>query len=130
VKVRRFDPDDDLIIVKARVYGKHEGRLLNLALDTAASHTHVLPDVIDELGYSPVEGEAITSVRSAIGKEPGYMLRVKRFESLGFGFDDFLIHVHDLPAGFGIDGLLGLSFLKRFNYEIRSAEGRIVVARV
>ena len=51
---------------------------------------------------------------------------MKRFESLGFGFDDFLIHVHDLPSGYGIDGLLGLSFLKRFNYEIRSVEGRII----
>ena len=130
MKVRRFDPHDDLIIVKARVFGKHGDRRLNFALDTAASHTHVLPEVIDELGYSPVEGEAITSVRSAIGKEQGYMLRVRRFESLGFGFNSFLIHVHDLPSGVGIDGLLGLSFLKLFNYEIRSAEGRILVNRI
>lgn len=48
----RLDPDDDLIIVKARVFGRHGDRLLNLALDTAASHTHILPDIIDELGYS------------------------------------------------------------------------------
>lgn len=127
MKVRRFDPDDDLILVKARVFGRHGNRRLTLALDTAASHTHVTPDIIDELGYSPAEGEAITAVRSAIGRETGYMLRVQRFESLGFGFDDFLLHVHDLPAGFGIDGLLGLSFLKRFNYEIRSTEGRILI---
>jgi hypothetical protein len=40
-----------------------------------------------------------------------------------------LIHVHDLPTGFGIDGLLGLSFLKRFTSEIRSTEGRILVER-
>ena len=119
-----FDPDDDLIIVTAEVYGRHDdSRRVTLALDTAASHTHISSGIIDELGYSPAEGEAITSVRSAIGKETGYTLRVKRFESLGFGFDDFLIHVHDLPDGFGIDGLLGLSFLKRFNYEIRSAGG-------
>lgn len=129
MKVRRFDPDDDLIIVKARVFGRHGSRRLTLALDTAASHTHITPDITDELGYSPAEGEAITAVRSAIGRETGYMLRVQRFESLGFGFDDFLIHVHDLPAGFGIDGLLGLSFLKRFNYEIRSTEGRILTQR-
>jgi predicted aspartyl protease len=127
VKVRRFDPDDDLIVVKARVFGRHGSRRLMLALDTAASHTHVTPDIIDELGYNPAEGEAITAIRSAIGRETGYMLRVQRFESLGFGIDDFLIHVHDLPAGFGIDGLLGLSFLKRFNYEIRSIEGRILI---
>ena len=127
MKVRRFDPDDDLILVKARVFGRQGSRRLTLALDTAASHTHVTPDIIDEPGYSPAEGEAITAVRSAIGRETGYMLCVKRFESLGFGIDDFLIHVHDLPAGFGIDGLLGLSFLKRFNYEIRSTEGRILI---
>lgn len=127
MKVRRFDPHDDLIIVKARVFGRHGNRPLLLALDTAASLTHISSDIVDELGYSPAEGEAITSVRSAIGKESGYTLRVKRFESLGFGFDDFLIHVHDLPSGYGIDGLLGLSFLKRFNYEIRSVEGRIII---
>ena len=63
-----FDPDDDLIIVTAQVYGKHGHRRVTLALDTAASHTHVTPDVIDELGYSPTQGQAITSVRSAIGK--------------------------------------------------------------
>lgn len=89
MRVRRFDPDDDLIIVKAPVFGRHGSHRLVLALDTAASHTHVTPDIIDGLGYSPAEGEAITSVRSAVGKEPGYMLRVQRFESLGFGFDDF-----------------------------------------
>ena len=130
MKVRRFDPNDDLIIVKARVFGRHDSRTLSLAFDTAASHTHISSDIIDELGYSPIEGEAVTSVRSAIGKESGYTLRVKRFESLGFGFDDFLIHVHDLPAGYGIDGLLGLTFLKHFNCEIRFGEGRILVERV
>jgi hypothetical protein len=58
------------------------------------------------------------------------MLRVRRFESLGFSFNNFLLHVHDLPAGIGIDGLLGLRFLKRFNYEIRSSDGRILMEHV
>jgi hypothetical protein len=49
----------------------------------------------------------MTSVRSAIGKEQGYMLRVARFASLGFSFSDFAIHVRDLPDGIGIDGLRG-----------------------
>lgn len=35
----------------------------------------------------------------------------------------------DLPEGWGIDGLIGLSFLRQFNYEIRSIEGRILVDR-
>jgi len=129
VKIRRFDPADDLIIVKARLYGPRGYRPLSLAFDTAASETHIVPEVTDDLGYSPRQGEAITSVSSAIGKEPGYMLRVARFASLGFSFADFAVHVHDLPEGFGIDGLLGLSFLRHFNYEVRSQEGRILIDR-
>jgi hypothetical protein len=39
------------------------------------------------------------------------------------------VHAHDLPEGFGIHGLLGLGFLRHFNYEIRSREGRIRVER-
>jgi hypothetical protein len=66
VKVRRFDTDNDLIVVKARVVGRHGSRRLALALDTTASHTHITPDIIDELGYSPAEEEAITSVRSVV----------------------------------------------------------------
>lgn len=127
--VRRFDPADNLIIIKARIFGPHGQRVLSLAFDTAASETHIGSEVIDDLGYSPRDGEAITTVRSAVGAEPGYMLRVTRFESLGFRFSNFRIHVHDLPDGVGIDGLLGLSFLRHFNYEIRSAEGRILIER-
>jgi hypothetical protein len=40
------------------------------------------------------------------------------------------VHVHDLPEGIGIDGLLGLSFLRYFNYEVRSQEGRILIDRI
>jgi len=57
-------------------------------------------------------------------------MRAMRFAALGFTTKDFRVHVHDLPEGIGIDGLLGLSFLKQFNYEIRSAEGRILATRI
>jgi hypothetical protein len=56
-------------------------------------------------------------------------LLVKRFSALGFIVPDYRIHVFDLAAGYGIDGLIGLSFLKQFNYEVRSIEGRILVER-
>jgi hypothetical protein len=109
------------------VHGPRGSRPLTIALDTAASDTHIIPEVIDDLGYSPRQGEAITSVRSAIGRELGYLLRVTRFSSLGFSFNDFPVQVHDLPDASGIHGLLGLNFLKRFNYEVRSIEGRILI---
>lgn len=42
---------------------------------------------------------------------------------------DFRVHVFDLASGWGIDGLIGLSYLRQFNYQVRSAEGRLLVER-
>ena len=128
--VTQFDPADTLIIVTARIWGPRADKQVSLALDTAATQTHVIPDVLDEIGYGPRHGDRITSVTSAIGDEPGYMMPVTRFSALGFELADFRIHVHDLPETLGIQGLLGLSFLRQFNYEIRSAEGRILATRI
>jgi hypothetical protein len=79
------------------------------------------------LGYSAREAEAITVIRSAIGKEQGYLMRVAKVSALGFDLGDFRIHVHDLPEGFGIEGVLGLSFLRRFDYQVRSILGQLRV---
>jgi len=130
VKVTRFDPTDSLIIVTARIWGPRSDKQIKLAFDTAATQTHVVPEFLDEIGYGPQHGDRITSITSAIGDEPGYMMPVTRFSALGFTLTNFRIHVHDLPETLGIQGLLGLSFLRHFNYEIRSAEGRIVAARI
>ena len=90
----------------------------------------LVPEIVDALGYTPRDAEAITDVYSAIGKEQGYTLRVARFAALGFDVADFRVHVFDLPDRYGIDGLAGLGFLRRFNYEIRSAEGRLLVESI
>lgn len=129
MKVTRFDPRDSLIIVHATIGGPLGHKGLRLAFDTAATQTHVVPEFLDEIGYGPQHGDRITSVTSAIGDEPGYMISVTRFSALGFTLTNFRIHVHDLPDTLGIQGLLGLSFLRQFDYEIRSAEGRILVSR-
>jgi predicted aspartyl protease len=131
VKVTRFDPRRDLIMLEGHVWGprKDTERLLRLVLDTGAAETVIVPEILDELGYNPRHGEAITVMRSAVGREEGYMIRVTRFACLGHQASDFRVHAHDLPEGWGIEGLIGLSFLRQLNYEIRSVEGRILVER-
>jgi aspartyl protease family protein len=129
MKITRFNRKLDLIIVHARVWSPRSGRRLRLALDTGSSDTVVSPDLVEKLGYSVRDGEDIMTVRSATGKEQGWSLRVKRFSALGFAVPDYRLHVFDLATGDDIDGLIGLSFLDQFNYEVRSIEGRLRVAR-
>lgn len=129
--VTTFDPDDDLIFVQAYVWDtRGQERKLRLVLDTGAGPTIIASEILDELGYSAREhGEQVASTRSIAGREVGYMLRVKQLECLGVVENDFRVYAQDLPSGWDIDGLLGLSFLRLLNYEVRSLEGRIVAER-
>jgi len=56
VKVTRFDRARDLIFVGGRVWGPHGSPA---------------PLRLDELGYNPRQAEAITMMRSAVGREEG-----------------------------------------------------------
>jgi hypothetical protein len=77
--VTPFDPARDLIVVTATIWGPPgDFREVKVALDTAASETLIIPSITDALGYSARVGDARTVIRSAIGAEPGYMMRVAR----------------------------------------------------
>jgi predicted aspartyl protease len=131
VKVTNFNPNGDLIIVRGILSGPldPDGRPLRLVVDTGAAETVILPGVLDDLGYNPRQGEEITVMRSAVAREYGYMIRVERFDCLGHRSRRFRVNAHELPEGWNIEGLIGLSFLRQFNYEVRSLEGRICVER-
>ena len=70
MKVTRFDPDGDLIYVEARVWSPRgeAQRRHRRVVDTRAAETIVVPEVLDELGYSPRDAEQITVMRSAVGR--------------------------------------------------------------
>lgn len=105
-------------------------RELRPVVDTGVGPTIIASDTLDELGYSAREhGEQVASTRSIAGREEGYMLRVNQLECLGMVEQDFRVYAQDLPSGWDIDGLLGLSFLRLLNYEVRSLEGRILAER-
>ncbi len=124
--ITAFEPDQDLIVVAGTVWGPRGDAIeVPLALDTGSSETLLVPELTDALGYSARDGDQPTVIRSAIGSEPGYMMRVARFSALGFDMVDFRVHVHDLPDGFGIRGLIGLSFLRQLDYDVRSILGQV-----
>jgi hypothetical protein len=64
-----------------------------------------------------------------VGSEDGYLLHVARLEALGVAIPSPPVHVFDLGHE-NIDGLIGLSFLNELNYEVRSAERRILVEKI
>jgi predicted aspartyl protease len=124
-----FVTDGDLIVVQALVTGPRGVVPGRFVLDTGAALTTMIPELADSIGYTARDGFKRTRVRTAIGDEEGYGLRVAEFTVLGFTMPSFPINVFDLGHG-DIDGLLGMNFLSDFNYEIRSAEQRILIEKI
>ena len=116
-----------LLVVQARIWGPLANDSVSLALDTAATETLVKPDVLRRFGYRDQDAVRRTTITSAIGVEPGHLLVVERFAALGFAVSAHLVHAHELPDQYDIDGLLGLRFLDLFDYTILSRRNEIAV---
>lgn len=121
-----FVTHDDLIFVRGRIAGPRGTRTARFVLDTGAAYTTITPEVADDLGYSARDGRQRTHVRTAIGSEQDYVLEVATLSVLGVAARGLPVHVFDLGHD-DIDGLVGLNFLNQLNYEVRSAEHRILV---
>jgi predicted aspartyl protease len=120
-----FVRERQLIIVDAEIRGPARTIEARLVLDTGASATTLIPEVIKTIGYTRRDGYKGASVQSAVGEEQGYWLRVAELTVLGVTTPDFAITV--FPLSHGIDGLVGMNFLRHLNFEVRPAEQRIVV---
>jgi len=60
-----FERFRGIIVVWAWLRGPRGERDVRLALDTAAVKTLILPDVLDDIGYSARDGEDMTIIRGA-----------------------------------------------------------------
>jgi len=87
--------------------------------------TTISPELADLIGYSARDGIQRARVRTAVGSEEGFLLSVAEIEVLGVKISSLKVNVFDLGYS-DIDGLLGMNFLNKLNYEIRSAEKRIL----
>jgi clan AA aspartic protease (TIGR02281 family) len=122
-----FVHDRELILVEAEVVGP-TGRTTEarLVLDTGAAATTLTPRVTEKVGYTRRHGFKGAKVHTATGEEHGYWVRVAEFTVLGVATPNFALTV--FPLGHkDIDGLVGMNFLRHFNFEVRPADRQIVV---
>lgn len=71
-------------------------------------------DIAEAIGYEPAYSRRKVTIITASGVEKAPIIVVDKISVLGKEARDVECVVHDLPEASHIDGLLGLSFLKRF----------------
>jgi predicted aspartyl protease len=122
-----FDPHEGLIIVHAEIVGIFGSAILRLALDTGATTTLINSGMLVSIGYDPALSSERVQITTGSGIEFVPRLVVKRLVALGREQTDFSVLCHTLPPSAGVDGLLGLDFLRGNILRVDFKDGTITL---
>ena len=108
----KFEAEEGLIVGPTRLRGPAADTVARLALDTGATRSLVASAILVAIGYDPAAEPQRVRVTTGSGVEFVASLLVETVEALGIIHSEFPVLGHTLPPTAGVDGLLGLDFLR------------------
>jgi predicted aspartyl protease len=123
-----FDPQQGLVVVHVELTGPAGEAVLRLALDTGATGTVVNVGMLVALGYDPALTLDRVQVTTGSGIEFAPRVTVEKIRTLGQERRNFPVLAHTLPPSAGVDGLLGLDFLREQSLTIDFRSGELTVS--
>jgi predicted aspartyl protease len=107
-----FRADSGLIVVQVEIWGPVGNTMLQLALDTGATTSLISQSRLIFLGYDPSVQANRVQITTGSSVEFAARISVDMIKALGRTSVSFPVIAHNLPPNTGIDGLLGLDFLR------------------
>jgi clan AA aspartic protease, TIGR02281 family len=111
--VYKIDPDAPVVTVYAEIEGEIIARP-KMAIDTGATYVLIPWEIAEVLGFQPELSRERIRIITASGLEKAPLITLKSISVMAKKSKDIRAVVHDLPPESYVDGLLGLSFLRRF----------------
>lgn len=127
-----YDPSASSIVVDLLLESADDRStlLIPVVLDTGASITIVAVDIMARLGYDPANPTLDRQrIITGSGVEYAPCTTGRSAAAIGQKVDNLGVLCHDLPPESGVDGLLGINFLKHFKLTIRFRKGIIDLTR-
>src|SRR4051794_15235359 len=122
-----FNAQQGLIIVQTELWGPAGSAVLRLALDTGATGTLVNVGLLVAIGYDPALSPDRVQVTTGSGVEFVPSITLEKIRSLGKDRLGFPVLGHTLPPSAGVDGLLGLDFLRDQSLTLDFRIGRVAL---
>jgi predicted aspartyl protease len=107
-----FTPLQGLVKVSAKVVGLSGDIVLELALDTPATTTLLSKGRLQALGYDTANVPDKVQIVTGSGVELASRIAILELSALGITRANFEVVCNTLPPAVGVDGLLGLDFLR------------------
>lgn len=128
-----FDKSGKLIVLDIGIISADSSWLfyVPVILDTGATTTILSTDIFASLGYDPGNPNLRrTRIITGSGVEYSPCINIKGIIAGGEWVSDIKVLCHDLPSEAGIDGLLGLNFVKSFDLTISYSSGKLHFKRI
>jgi predicted aspartyl protease len=122
-----FDTTANLIKVQVYLTGPMGDVYVTLALDTGASVTLIRNTLLVYLGFDPSAAQEQWQITTGSGSVLAPRLVIDSIEALDVVQTNFAVLAHTLPAGVGVDGVLGLDFLRDHVLTIDFPNGTITL---
>jgi len=123
-----FNPSEGLVVVGCRVRGPSGNAVLRLAVDTGATSTLINASLLVATGYDPGAASDRVEITTGSGVEFVPRVVIQEMTALGVTYMDFPVLSHTLPPTAGVDGLLGLDYLRDHSLSIDFRNGTITLA--
>ena len=120
-----FNSRHGLILVDAELDGPRGTAVLRLALDTGATYTLINVALLVAVGYDPALAPGRVQITTGSGVEFVPRISVTKLKALGRERLAFPILAHTLPPSAGVDGLLGLDFLRGLALHVDFRQGQM-----
>lgn len=124
----QFDPQHHLVGIEVRLFGSSGNIKARLALYTGASSTVIAKETLITIGYDPDILPKTVNFTTGSGIESAARISVDKVEALGQERLNFAVIAHTLPPTAGIDGVLGLDFLRNRVLTLDFQNGEITLS--
>jgi predicted aspartyl protease len=118
MKQYRLTVRKDLLFTRAALRQQERTRVVSLLIDSGSTYTIVSWEVLLSLKLDPAASRVRRPITTASGALVLPEIAVEEFHALGQRLERFPILVHTIPLGGQVDGVLGMSFLRRFDLEL------------
>ncbi|MCA9390393.1 clan AA aspartic protease [candidate division WWE3 bacterium] len=126
-RTSHFDPSSGVILIEADIHSRITAKA-RLVFDTGATFCMLPWKFVQEIGLEIDPKETIqTTTASTIETSP--IIKIPKMSVLGYEIENVSCIVRDLPPLSGVDGLLGLSFLKHFRIIMDFQKGDLVLMK-
>ena len=124
----RFAPKQGPIIVPVRMWGLGGSGILRFVLDTGATESMANAAPLMTLGYDPALSPDRVQVTTVSGVEFAPRVVIERIVALDNDRTDFPMLCHTLPPSAGVDGILGLDFMRGQSLHVDFRAGEITLS--